>query len=179
MKGESEMSFLELAKKRYSARSYQTKQIEPEKLDAILEAGRLAPTAHNNQPQRVLVVQSPEGLAKVRKGYSRDFGAACVLIVCADHSESWRRSYDDKDSADIDASIVTTHMMLCAKDLGIDSVWVCAFDPTAIREEFSIPETYEPINILMLGYAACEPKSPDRHGESRKPLDQTVFFERF
>jgi len=171
------MTFLELAKKRYSARAYEDRPVEPEKLDAILEAGRVAPTAHNNQPQKVLVVQSPEGLAKVAKGY-RGFGAPVVLVVCADHSESWRRAYDGKDSADIDAAIVTDHMMLCATDLGLGSVWVCAFNPQIIREQFGLPSNLEPVNLLMIGYALGEPKSPSRHGEARKAPEKTVFFEK-
>jgi nitroreductase len=170
------MNFLELAKKRYSARKYLNKPVEPEKLDAILEAGRIAPTACNNQPQRILVVQSPEGLEKVTKGY-KSFGAPLVLIVCADHSETWKRSYDGKDSADIDASIVTTHMMLCAAEQGLDSVWICAFNPAIIKAEFKIPDHLEPINLLMIGYADAALKSP-KH-DSRKPQSDTVFFENF
>ncbi len=172
------MSFLELAKKRYSARSYQSNPVEPEKIEEVLQAGRVAPTACNNQPQKILVVQTPEGLAKIAKGY-KAFGAPAALIVCADHRESWHRSYDGKDSADIDAAIVTSHMMLCATELGLDSVWICAFNPAVIREEFNIPAYVEPANILLLGYAACVPQSPQRHDQLRKPLEETVFYERF
>ncbi len=172
------MSFLELAKKRYSARNYQNKPVEPEKLKLILEAGRVAPTACNNQPQRVLVVKSPEGLAKLVKGY-RTFNAPLALIVCADHEKSWKRAYDGKDSADIDASIITDHMMLCAAEQGLDSVWICAFNPAVIRQEFNIPSSIEPVNILLIGYAACEPASPERHDQLRVPLSVTVFEESF
>lgn len=172
------MDFLELAKSRYSARQYQDKSIEPEKLNAILEAGRVAPTACNNQPQRILVVNSPEGREKLKKAY-KSFGAPLALIVCADHNESWHRAYDGKDSADIDAAIVTTHMMLAAKEQGLDSVWICAFNPTILKEEFQIPKNIEPINILMLGYADGTPRSPDRHDEWRKPINETVFYETF
>lgn len=172
------MSFIELAKKRYSARKYSEVPVEKEKLEQILEAGRIAPTACNNQPQRVLVVQSPEGLEKVAKAY-KSFNAPLVLIVCADHDATWKRRNDLKDSADIDASIVTDHMMLCAADLGLDSVWVCAFDPQAVRQEFNLPESVEPINMLMVGYASDEPRSPERHSQLRKPLGNTVIFEQF
>ena len=172
------MKFIELAKKRYSCRKYQDKPIEPEKLSEILEAGRVAPTAVNYQPQRILVVQSSEGLAKQAKAY-KSFGAPLALIVCADHSQSWKRQYDGKVSADTDAAIVTDHMMLCAADLGVDSVWVEAFNPTVIRQEFDIPEHIEPKYILMLGYSSGEPRSPDRHDKWRKPLSETVFYEKF
>lgn len=172
------MKFLELAKKRYSCRKYQDRAVEPEKLQEILEAGRVAPTAVNYQPQRILVVQSSEGLAKIAKSY-KSFGAPLALIICADHSESWKRTYDGKDSADTDAAIVTDHMMLCAADLGVDSVWVEAFHPSILREAFNIPQNLEPVNILMLGYSSAEPRSPERHDQWRKPLTETVFYERF
>jgi nitroreductase len=172
------MKFLELAKKRYSARSYQNKPVEAEKIHEILEAGRVAPTACNNQPQKILVIQTPEGIAKITKGY-RAISATTALIICADHQESWRRSYDGKDSSDIDAAIITDHMMLCATELGLDSVWICAFNPSIIQEEFDIPDHVEPVNILLIGYAACDPQSPERHDKMRKPLEHTVFYEKF
>ncbi|WRS26368.1 nitroreductase family protein [Oscillospiraceae bacterium MB08-C2-2] len=172
------MDFLQLAKTRYAARQYQDRPVEQEKLDIILEAGRVAPTACNNQPQRVLVVRTPEGMEKLSKGY-KTFGAPVALIVCANHEESWRRSYDGLDSAQIDASIVTDHMCLCAADQGIGSVWVCAFNPTVIREEFAIPQEWEPVNILLLGYADGKVRLPDRHDQFRKPLTETVFYDHF
>ena len=172
------MDFLHLAKKRYSARSYTDKPVEQEKLDMILEAGRVAPTACNNQPQRVLVLNSTKAMTKLSRVY-KTFGAPLALVICADHNETWNRSYDGKDSADIDATIITDHMILCAADLGIDSVWVCAFDPVVLRSEFNIPSHIEPVNILLLGYANCEPKSPNRHNECRKPLKDTILYETF
>lgn len=172
------MRFIDLAKKRYSARSYQNRTVEPEKLNEILEAGRVAPTACNNQPQRIIAVQSPKGLDKIKKAY-KTFGAPLALIVCADYQSSWKRRYDGKNSADIDASIITSHMMLCAADIGLDSVWVCAFDPDIIKMEFNIPDHIEPVNILLIGYADADPKSPQRHDEHRKPLNETVFYETF
>ena len=172
------MRFIELAKKRYSCRKYLNKPVEPEILAEILEAGRVAPTAVNYQPQRIIVVQTPEGLAKVEKSY-KSFGAPLALIICVDRTNSWKRRYDGKDSGDTDAAIVTTHMMMCAADLGVDSVWVQAFNPEILREEFQIPEHIEPMYILMLGYAAGEPASPERHDQLRKPIDETVFYEKF
>ena len=172
------MAILELMKQRYSARRYQDKPVEEEKLAQILEAGRVAPTACNYQPQKILVVQSKEGMEKLSRAY-KSFGAPLALIVCADHDASWHRSYDGKDSADIDASIVTDHMMLCAAELGLNSVWVCAFQPEVLRQEFHIPPHIEPINILMIGYADGQPRSPERHAEWRKPLSDTVVRESF
>lgn len=170
------MSVLEIAKKRYSVRKYTEDQIFPEILLKILEAGRVAPTATNSQPQRIIVIQSTEGLAKIAKA-ANVFGARTVLLVCGDEKEAWKRAVDGKSSLDIDTSIVTTHMMLEAEDRGVGSLWICSFKPDVIRKEFSLPENIIPISILALGYPADEAKSPDRHRQMRKPLGETVFFE--
>ena len=167
------MNFIELVQQRFSARSYLNQSVEQEKIHQILEAGNAAPTACNKQPQRILVVQSSEGLEKIKVAYPH-YSAPCALIVCANHAESWHRSRDGKDSADIDASIVTDHMMLCATDLGVNSVWICAFQPAVLKEAFEIPPHIEPINILFLGYSdgqKCE--------KVRKPISETVFYEHF
>ena len=173
------MDFLELAKKRSSVRSYTPEKIEPEKLQKILEAGRVAPTAANTQSQIILVIQSEEGLAKLKKAGSI-YGAPTALVVCADHSASWKRPIDGKDTADIDVTIVAAHMVLQAQELGLDSIWVCFFKPDVLAAEFALPEGVEPVSILGIGYAAHgAPKSPDRHKTERKPLSDTVRFEAF
>ena len=105
------MDFMTLAKKRCSIRAYTDQKVEPEKLDQILEAARVAPTAKNLQPVKILAVQSEEGLAKIGKA-ANIYGAPLALIVCADHDRNWTRPFDGKQSGDIDASILTDHMML-------------------------------------------------------------------
>jgi nitroreductase len=172
------MNFLELAKKRYSVRDYASQKVEEEKLAQILEAGRVAPTAANRQPQRLLVVQSEEGLQKLKKA-AKTFGAPLAIIVCGNRDKVWVRPYDKKSALDIDASIVTDHMMLKATELGLGTVWVCYFNPQIVREEFHIPDQLEPVNILIIGYAAGEAKSPERHQTERKPLQETVRYESF
>ena len=168
------MDFLSLAKKRYACRKYAPAKVEQEKLDIILEAGRVAPTGANRQPQRLIVVRSQEGMERLAR-CTRDFGAPCAVIVCADTGEAWTRKYDGKTISDIDASIVTDHMMLAATDLGLGSVWICRFDPTVIREEFGLPETLVPVNILAVGHPAGELKSPDRHATERIPTSELVI----
>lgn len=172
------MSFIELAQKRYSARKFTSQKVEKEKLNQILEAGRIAPTAANKQPQRLLVVQSDEGLSKMTKA-ARFYNAPVVIIICADKNEAWVREYDNKDTCHIDASIVTDHMMLEAEDLGLNTLWMTWFNPLILREEFCIPEDFEPVNLLAIGYNSGDPLSPDRHSRTRKPLSETVFFESF
>ena len=172
------MDFLSLAKKRYACRSYKKQAVEQEKLDLILEAGRVAPTGANRQPQRLVVVRSQEGMERLAR-CTRDFGAPVAIIVCADTTQAWTRKYDGKQVGDIDASIVTDHMMLCAASLGLDTLWICMFKPEAVREEFHLPDNVVPVNILLIGYGAGEPASPDRHDKLRKPLSETVFMESF
>ena len=172
------MSFMDLAKRRYSVRSYQKKKVEEDKLMKILEAGRVAPTGANRQPQRFIVVREESGLEKLKKA-ANIYEAPLAIIVCADHSVSWKRSMDGKDVADIDASIATDHMMLQATELGLGSLWVCHFNPVILKEEFNIPDNIEPINILAIGYAAGPEQSPDRHDKTRYPLENFVHYESY
>ncbi len=172
------MEFLELAKKRCSIRKYETRKVEEEKLLRILEAGRVAPTAANFQPQHMIVVKSQVGLDKLRK-CANTYGAPLAIIVCGDHSTSWKRRFDGKDSLDVDVSIVTSHMMLQATELGLGTVWIGAFDPVIIKKEFNIPEIIEPIDILLIGYPDVELASPKRHDTDRKLLVDMVHYEKY
>ena len=170
------MDFIEIAKKRYSARSYKGKKVEEEKLQKVLDAAHVAPTAANLQPIRLIVIQSSEGLAKIEKGANL-YGAPLAIIVCADHGKAWVRPFDKKQTADIDASILTDHMMLQATELGLDSVWICYFKPDVISREFDLPDNLEPINILAVGYSDEEAADPERHAQTRIPVEELVFYE--
>lgn len=105
------MEFLSIAKQRFSVRSYTSQHVEPEKLEKILEAARVAPTAANLQPIRLIVAQSEQSLTKIGKA-ANIYGAPLAIIVCADHDKAWVRPFDKKQTGDIDASILTDHMML-------------------------------------------------------------------
>lgn len=172
------MEFLELAKKRYSVRSFTDQQIEEEKLAKILEAGRVAPTAANCQPQRILVVRDKDRLTALQKA-ANTYGAPLILVVCADKTQAWVRPFDKKNCSDIDASIVTDHMMMEATELGLGSVWICYFKPDIVKELFNIPDSLEPVNILAVGYADCKALSPDRHSQTRKPIGDITFYDTF
>ena len=161
------MEFMELAAARYSVRKFDEKPVEPEKLEKILQAGHIAPTAKNLQPQRVYVLRSPEAIEKIKKCTQCTYGATTVLLVCYNAEESWKRPFDGKDSGDVDASIVLTHMMLEAWELGIGSTWVMHFDPAKVREEFSLPENIIPSSLMPLGYPAPDAAPSPRHSEFR------------
>lgn len=171
------MAFIDLARERYSERRFSSTPIEPEKLDLILEAGRVAPTARNNQPQRVLVVDSPEGLEKIDLATKCRFGAPCVLVLAYDMTAA-ARNPDVMDFGVVDASIVATHMMLQAAELGIHSCWVGLIDPSELRRQFEVPPTYRIISVMDLGYPSEDSRPSARHAQSQ-PLDRLVFHESF
>ena len=171
------MSFSDLVKQRYSVRKYESRPVEPEKLAAILEAGRLAPTAVNYQPQRILVVQG-ENMEKMKGCTPCIYGAPVSLVVCYDKTASWK-SRSGREIGDVDGGIVLTQMMYQAEELGIGSLIVGIYKEPLLRERFAIPENLEIVALLMLGYATedCEPH-PEFHA-SRKPLEETVFYGSF
>lgn len=171
------MNFIDIAKTRYSVRSYNGRKVEPEKLSQILEAAHAAPTAANLQPVRLLVVQSEEGLAKIGRA-ANIYHAPLAIIACADRSRAWVRPFDQKQSGDIDAAILTDHMMLQATELGLGSVWVCFFKPDVLKKEFGLPEELEPVNILAVGYTDEEHPDTNRHDTERIPLERLAFYEK-
>ncbi len=172
------MDFLELAKKRYSCRSFEDKAVEQEKIDKILEAGRIAPTACNFQPQRILVLTDEAELSKLSECTKFGWGAPVIMIICYDKNVSWKNKYDGHDEGRVDASIITTHMMLEIEDLGLGTTWIGAFNPSKVREVYNIPDNYEIISILPVGYPSKD-ASPSAMHENRKPIEKTVFYNKF
>ncbi len=173
------MDFLQLAKdQRYSVRKFKKDKIEKEKLDLILEAGRIAPTAANFQPQRILVLDSEESLTKLKSCTTYHFNAPLTLLICYDHGSCWKHQQSGKSGGDVDAGIVTTHMMLQAASLGIGSTWVAAFDHDKIKELFSIPEYLVPVALLPLGYPASDARPHPVHYK-RFDLSHTIFYNSF
>ena len=134
------MDFLELAGRRHSCRAFSTRQVSRETLTAILEAGRLAPTAKNLQEQRVYVIQSEEGLGRIDKLTPCRYGAPTVIAVAFDRENVFAYPGGKRDSGIEDATIVATHMMLAAADLGVDSCWINFFDPEEARKDLGLPE---------------------------------------
>lgn len=169
------MEFMEAAKSRYACKKFDAAQITKEQLCAILEAGRLAPTARNNQEQHIYVVQSDEGKAKIDSLTPCRYGAPTVLIVAFDKTNTFTYPGQKYDSGIEDASIVATHMLLAAKSVGVDSCWVNFFDPDKVAETFGLPENEEVLTFIDLGYAA-EGVQPGPTHASRKPLEETVSF---
>ncbi len=169
------MEFKEVVKSRYSCKKYSARQVEPEKLQAILEAGRLAPTAKNLQEQHVYVLQSADALAKIDAVTPCRYGAPTVLVVAFDSSNVFTYPGGKRDSGAEDSAIVATHMILAAADEGIDSCWVNFFDPEKLAEILGLPENEEVLMVMDLGYAA-EGAGPLPNHTSRKALEETVSY---
>jgi nitroreductase len=169
------MDFLKLAAERYSVRKFKDNAIEQNIIDSILKAGHLAPTACNLQPQRILVINNSEGLSKLQKCTRYHFNAPAAMLICYDKAACWRRDYDGKSSGDIDASIVTTHMMLEATALGIGTTWVMHFNPEAVKKEYALPDNLEPVAILVMGYPAEDAKPSPGHS-SYLPIEAVVSY---
>ena len=169
------MEFKEVIKARYSCKKYDTRQIEKEKLEAILQAGRLAPTAKNLQEQHVYVLQSADALAKIDSITPCRYGAPTVLIVAFDKNNVFTYPGSKRDSGVEDATIVATHLILAAADEGVDSCWVNFLDPEKTAEILGLPENEEVLMLMDLGYAA-EGTRPLPNHSNRKDLSETVTY---
>ena len=169
------MEFKEVIEKRYSCKKYSSRPVEAEKLAAILNAGRLAPTAKNLQEQHVYVLTSEEALAKIDLATPCRYGAPVVLAVAFDSGNVFTYPGGKRDSGVEDASIVATHMILAAADEGVDSCWINFFDPDKLAGLLGLPENEEILMLMDLGYAAEGAGPLPNHG-SRKPLEQTVSY---
>ena len=169
------MEFKEVVKNRYSCKKFNGEKVAPEKIEAILEAGRVAPTAKNLQEQHVYVVQSEEMLAKIDALTPCRYNAPTVLVVAFDKNNVFTYPGEKRDSGVEDATIVATHMILAAEDEGVDSCWVNFFDPDKAAEALGLPENEEVLMLMDLGYAA-EGAGPLPNHASRKPLEETVTY---
>lgn len=165
--------FLELARSRYSCRSFSERPVEAEKLDALVEAAVAAPTAVDRQPWHLWVVESSDAVARLSALTRFGFGARVILVLGARADEAWVRKYDGRNFADVDASIVGTHIMLAAHDLGLGTTWVGHFDAPAVQEAFPETAGYDLVALFPLGYPAEGDEPSPRHFE-RKGVEELV-----
>ncbi len=172
------MDFIQLAKSRYSSRKYRQQKVEDDKLNYLLEAGRVAPSAANYQPVYFVVVRD-ENIENVRACYHREWfrSAPMCIVMCSDHSRSWKRG-DGKDSADIDIAIATDHITLAATSVGLATCWVCNFNKPKLAEVLNLPAHIEPVVILPIGYPE-DTAEVERHENKRKSLKEIVVYEKF
>lgn len=168
------MDFNEVVRNKYSCRKFDGRKVEKEKLNEILEAGRLAPTAKNLQEQIIYVVESEDVLAKIDKATPCRYGASIVLVVAFDKNNVFTYPGGKRDSGVEDASIVATHLILAAANAGVDSCWINFFDPEELAKILGLPENEEVLMLLDLGYASDSTKS--QGNKPRKQLNETVKY---
>ena len=169
------MDYHELIRKRFSVRKYKEDPLTAGQIDEILMAGNVAPTARDLQPQRIYVLESRESMEKLSKAIGTMlFGAPNAFIICADRTEASPLPFRDEGNfGETDATIVTTHMMLAAHDIGLGTCWIGYFDPKVLRESFDIPENEDIYHILIVGTPADDCVPGPLHAK-RKMLNATV-----
>lgn len=167
------MEFDKVIRERKSTRLFSNKEVEEEKLNKILEAGRLAPTAKNVQPFKIYVIKSKDGIKKIDKATPCRYKAPVVLMILGDKEKAFKKK--DNSMYVMDCSIVATHMMLEATNLGVDNIWIEYFNEDELKKEFDISSNLEPAILLMIGYKSklC-PLSPMH--KIRKKLDDIVEY---
>ncbi len=167
-------AFMRILQSRYSCHSFSKYPVSEAKLNMILEAGRLAPSAKNLQPTRIWVVKSEEALEHLRSVHSC-YGAPVVLIVGCHSDEAWTRESDGVNAAKTDAAIVLTHLMLTATDAGLANMWIWDFDPNKIREVLPETQGYGIYGLLAIGHPASGEGQPTELHSVRKPLEELVI----
>ncbi len=172
------MEFNKLINERYSVRKFMPQHLEQRVIDKIIEAAHKAPTGCNYQPQRILVLNNDKSIAKLKECTKCHFDAPTAMLICHNKDESWKRVYDGALSSKVDASIVTTYLMLAAHNIGVGCCWVMHFNPTAMREAFNIPENIEPVALLVMGYPSEDAVPHPFHSQFR-PFDEVVFYDSF
>ncbi len=169
------MDFKELTAKRYSVRAYKSQQIEDEKLQQVLDAARLAPTAANRQPFQFIVIHTAGRETELKRIYRAEWFCRAPLVICACAlpSQAWSRM-DNKNYGDVDVTIAMDHLILAATELGLGTCWIGAFDPVAARDVLGLPEGVEPVAFTPLGYPADQPGT-----KRRRPLSELVRYEKW
>lgn len=167
------MEFNDVLNRRYSCRAFSAQAVERDKLDRILEAGRMAPTAVNKQPVHIWAVSSPEKLEAIKGVTRSNYGAPLLLVVGCRPEEAWVRRYDGKNGAEVDAAIVATYLMLAAENEGLATLWVGSFDPALLRDILPGAGGYELVVMINVGYPAPDSKPSAMHG-ARKTMEELV-----
>ena len=167
------MDFEKVINERFSTRSFKSDVVSDELITKILEAGRIAPTAKNKQPQKIYVVKSSDGLNKIDQVSPCRYNAPVVLLICSDKSIAWRSG--DYSTYEMDATIVATHMILEATNIGLNSVWVEMFDKKKTKELFNLEENIEPICLIPIGYKE-DGVVPSPMHTSKKSLEEMVKY---
>ena len=164
------MNFYEVIKKRCSIRSYKPNPVEEEKLNRILEAARMAPSAANRQPICFVIIKDEKTKQQLKRVYDEKwfYTAPIIVCVCSIPEKAWIRS-DGRNYADIDAAIAMDHLILAATDEGLATCWVAAFKVSILKSLLKLPPGMEPIAMTPIGYPQDIPEPT-----YRKPIEDIV-----
>lgn len=168
------MNVLDAIKTRKSVRKYLDQPVEEEKLNQVLEAGRLAPSASNRQEWRFVVVRDKDTRKKLSRaaGFQLFVGQAPVVIVaCAETDGKVMKC--GQVCHPMDVAIALDHMTLMAVELGLGTCWIGHFDTPEVKHILGIPDEIVAIALMPLGYAA----NPSPVEKKRLPLSQIVHLE--
>ena len=169
------MEFKDVIQNRFSCKKFDGQPVDQSSLDAVLAAGRLAPTAKNLQEQHIYVVRSADGIARIDKLTPCRYNAPTVAVIAYNKNNVFTYPGGKHSSGAEDASIVASHMILAAENEGLDSCWVNFFDPDLAARELGLPENEEILMFLDLGHAAEGTKPLPTHTQ-RKDLSETVSY---
>lgn len=167
------MEFNDVLNRRYSCRAFAARDVEQDKVERILEAGRIAPTAVNKQPVHIWAVSNPATLEAIKGVTRSNYGASLILVVGCRPADAWVRRYDGKNGAEVDAAIVATYLMLAAENEGLATLWVGSFDPALLRGILSGTEGYELVAMINVGYPSADSQPSPMHSE-RKTIEELV-----
>ncbi len=173
------MSVCDVLRKRRSMRKYQSKQLEDEKMNTVLEAARLGPSANNQQPCHFVVVAKREIRESLRAAYNRDWfvSAPAIIVGCANPKEAWRRggTFGGEEYWKVDLAIAMQNLILAATELGLGTCWVADFDENSVKKALNIPKDVRVVAMTPIGYPD-EEKGPVT---DRKPLESIVHHEKW
>ena len=159
------MKFEQLIKDRYSCRKFKNTPVEKEKIEKILEAALVAPTACNLQPQRILVLTDKNIIKALddEKCTRFTFDAPLIFVMCVDRSKAWTRKYDGISQA---------------QELGLGTTWVMALNPNIAKKVLNIPENLDVISFMPTGYPADDAQINPLHYK-HIDIDEMVRFNKF
>lgn len=169
------MDFETICKERYSTRDFSDKKADEKAIGRILEMIKLAPTALNRQPYKILVADSDDAIKKLENSKAVLYNAKTVLIVCSDRANPWANRYSGETDVLIDIGIVVATALYAAKACGLESCCVCNFDPKLLKKEFDLPDDLTADALIALGYKGDGDKPSERHF-TRKSVEE--FAER-
>jgi nitroreductase len=172
-------NLMEIITHRRSIRSYISKQVEPEKIEYLLDAFRKAPSAKNLQPWKLILVKEKNkkidlSIACNNQAFIAD--APIIAAVCANEEESYPNMGGHMNSFPIDIAIALEHLMLAATEMGLGTCWIGAFKENLVKGILGVPENIKVVALTPIGYPGPNAETPKR---GRKSISEIVCYEKY